>query len=124
MSLTFKALTCSEEEKPRKHRAWLNYSLTALALPAARMVCSRRLVNFLRHMVQALFAVTRIKREVISGKGILPDPFVRGIWILEVKSGGKINRAAVPFAPLLWTLARTTLFGVPIVFRNLPSGSP
>jgi hypothetical protein len=49
---------------------------------------------FLRHMVPALFAAAWIERELISRKGILPDPFARGVWILAVKSGGKIDRAA------------------------------
>ena len=48
----------------------------------------------LRHTVPALFAAARIERELISRKGILPDPFACGIWILAVKSGGKIDRAA------------------------------
>lgn len=45
-------------------------------------------------MVSALFAAARIERELISGKGRLPDPFARGIWIIAVKGGGQIDRAA------------------------------
>ena len=49
---------------------------------------------FFRYIVPALFAATRIDGKLISRKGILPDPFARGIWILAVKGHGQKDRAA------------------------------
>jgi hypothetical protein len=56
---------------------------------------------FLRDVMAAFLAATRVDGDFGCREDVLPGPLPRSVWIFAMQGGGKINRASTPGEVLL-----------------------